>query len=43
MRIRPAHWLAGLLALAVLLGVFSLYTRSQFMVDLAGMVWACFQ
>ena len=43
MRGRPLRWLAGLAALGVLLGVFSLYTRSQFMVGLAEMVWSCFQ
>lgn len=30
-------------ALAVLLGVFALYTRPQVMVALADMIWACFQ
>ena len=31
----------GLAALA-LAGVFALYLRADFMVDLANMVWACF-
>ncbi len=29
-------------AVAVLLGVFSLYTRPDFLVTLANQVWACF-
>lgn len=29
-------------ALAVLMGVFSLYLRPDFLVDLANQVWACF-
>jgi hypothetical protein len=29
-------------ALVVLLGVFSLYTRPDFLVALANQVWACF-
>lgn len=30
------------LALALLLGVFSMYTRPDFLVTLANQVWACF-
>lgn len=30
-------------ALAVLLGVFALYSRPQIMVAVAGLIWACFQ
>ena len=30
------------LALAVLAGVFVLYTRPDFMVQMANQVWACF-
>jgi hypothetical protein len=30
-------------ALAVLLGVFALYSRPQVMVAVADMIWACFQ
>lgn len=30
-------------ALAVLAGVFALYTRPQMMVALGDMIWACFQ
>ena len=33
--------IAGL-ALAVLAGVFVLYTRPDFMVQMANQVWACF-
>lgn len=36
------HIAAWVLALAVLLGVFSLYLRPDFMVQLAQQVWACF-
>ena len=32
----------ALLAVAALLGVFSLYTRADFLVTLADQVWACF-
>jgi hypothetical protein len=35
-----AGWFAA--ALAVLLGVFMLYTRPSFMVTLANQIWACF-
>jgi hypothetical protein len=37
--IRASVWAV---ALAMLLGVFSLYVRPDFMVMLADMVWACF-
>jgi hypothetical protein len=30
-------------ALAVLLGVFALYSRPQIMVAMADMIWACFR
>lgn len=30
------------LALALLAGVFALYTRPDFMVQMANQVWACF-
>ena len=30
------------LALAALAGVFALYTRPDFLVDLSNQVWACF-
>ena len=34
--------LAWALALAVLLAVFALYTRPDFLMTLADQVWACF-
>lgn len=34
--------LAWALALAVLLAVFALYTRPDFLVSLADQLWACF-
>ena len=34
--------LAGVAALAVLLGVFMLYTQPDFMVTIADQLWACF-
>ena len=37
---RAAAWAA---ALAVLAGVFLLYTRPDMMVTLTDMIWACFQ
>ena len=37
---KAAAWGA---ALAVLLGVFALYTRPEMMVTLGDMIWACFQ
>jgi hypothetical protein len=33
-------WTAA--ALAVLLGVFGLYLRPEFMVEMANQVWSCF-
>lgn len=39
-RLRQALW-AGL-ALAVLAGVWSLYTRPEFLVQMAEQLWACF-
>jgi hypothetical protein len=35
------YWL-HLVAIAGLLGVFSLYTRPEFLVTLADQIWACF-
>ena len=32
----------GALAVAVLAGVFALYTRPDFLVQLANQLWACF-
>lgn len=40
---KPGHpWFVGALALAVLAGVFALYTRPDFLVQLANQLWACF-
>ncbi len=36
------QWLAWALAGAVLLAVFALYTRPEFLVTLADQIWACF-
>jgi hypothetical protein len=38
----PLKLLAYSLAFLACIGVFLLYTRPQFMVTLAGQVWACF-
>jgi hypothetical protein len=38
----PGRLLTGVLALAVLAGVFLLYTQPDFMVQMANQVWACF-
>jgi hypothetical protein len=42
MSVRAKKLLAYGAAVAVLLGVFALYTRPQTMVALADFVWACF-
>ncbi|MGE0497027.1 MAG: hypothetical protein AB7I35_04605 [Ramlibacter sp.] len=42
MRQRARHLLAWGVALAVLLAVFALYTRPDFLVTLADQLWACF-
>jgi len=34
--------LAYVLALAALLGVFALYTRPEFLMNLADQLWSCF-
>ncbi|MFT3720237.1 hypothetical protein [Pseudorhodoferax sp.] len=39
---RTARLLAWAAALAALAGVFALYLRPDFMVDLANQLWACF-
>lgn len=39
MRLKIALWSA---ALAASLGVFSLYTRPDFLLTLASQVWSCF-
>jgi len=38
----PRQLLAWALALAVLLAVFALYTRPDFLLTLADQLWACF-
>ncbi len=35
-------WAGPVLALAVLLAVFSLYTRPDFLLTLANQLWSCF-
>ena len=42
MRQRDGKYLAYAAALAVLAGVFALYTRPEFLVTLADQLWACF-
>lgn len=42
MTVRARKLLAYAAALAVLLGVFALYTRPLVLVTLADQVWACF-
>lgn len=37
-----ARWLTGALVVAVLLGVFALYTQPDFLVQMANQLWACF-
>ena len=36
------RWLTGILVVAVLLGVFALYTQPNFLVQIANQLWACF-
>lgn len=36
------RWLTGALVVAVLLGVFALYTQPDFLVQMANQLWACF-
>lgn len=43
MGLRMRKLLAWGAAAAVLVAVFALYTRPQFMVSVADLVWACFQ
>jgi hypothetical protein len=43
MRTRAIKWLAWAAAAVALAAVFGLYTRPQFMVGVADLVWACFQ
>jgi hypothetical protein len=39
---RKRHTLLILLALAALAGVFALYTRPDFLLQLSNQIWACF-
>jgi hypothetical protein len=41
MNLLRKYWVHAV-ALAALLAVFSIYTRPEFMVDLANQIWACF-
>lgn len=43
MRPHARKVLAYAAAIAVLLGVFALYTRPELMITLSEQVWACFQ
>ena len=43
MNTRARRLLAYAAAVAVLLGVFSLYTRPELMITISEQVWACFQ
>lgn len=43
MRTRAVKWIAWAAAAVVLAAVFAMYTRPQFMVGVADLVWACFQ
>ena len=36
------RWLSAVAAVAALLGVFSLYARPEFLMDLADRLWSCF-
>ena len=42
MTLRARKLLASSAAVAVLLAVFALYTRPEFLVTLADQLWACF-
>lgn len=42
MKQNTRQWLAWAAALLLLLAVFALYTRPDFLVTLADQVWACF-
>lgn len=43
MTVRARKFLAYAAAALLLVAVFALYTRPQFMVDVADLVWGCFQ
>jgi hypothetical protein len=36
------HWMAWTAVVAVLAGVFALYTRPELMVTLSEQIWSCF-
>ena len=38
----PQRWILGALCCAGLAGVFLLYTRPDFLVQLSNQIWACF-
>ena len=38
----PLRWLRWALVLVLLLVIFRLYTRPDFLVQLANQIWACF-
>lgn len=42
MKQNTRQWLAWAAALLLLLAVFALYTRPDFLVTLADQLWACF-
>ena len=42
MRTTHKKWLAAAAAVLVLLAVFALYLRPDFMLTLADQIWACF-
>ena len=42
MRATHKEWLAAAAAVLVLLAVFALYLRPDFMLTLADQIWACF-
>ena len=42
MRATHKKWLAAVAAVLVLLAVFALYLRPDFMLTLADQIWACF-
>ena len=42
MRATHKKWLAAVAAVLVLLAVFALYLRPDFMLSLADQIWACF-
>ncbi len=39
---RSHRWAVGALVLAMLVGVFYLYTQPDFLVQMSNQLWACF-